>query len=205
MSSIIKISLIGLLYFIFVNAKCSKKICTGNNDGYSFNMNASLYPNYDSINVNDTLWLEIAGATTLKDNNSGTMINYSNAANLGTVVSLIELLGNSNYRGAYDDFQLHLKNGTIVFNNYDPARLKEYSFNEKNNEYIFQLGFIPQKKGIYRIAFENAVNVYRSNDVCTKSAFGFSIKNTNCHSYYNNLNFSINNTDSTRLYCFKVK
>ena len=164
-----------------------------------------LYPNYDSINVNDTLWLEIRGETTLRDNNSGSMVNYSNAANLGTVVSLIELLGNSNYRGAFGDFILNLKSGANVNNNYDPPRLKEYSFNENNNEYVFQLGLIPQKKGNYRLAFENALNVYRKNDVCTKSGFEFVIRNTNCHSYYNNVNFSITNSDSTKLYCFKVK
>lgn len=201
-----QIIILPLIYITMVYGDCSKnKGCLGNNSGYSFSMDSRLFPNLDSININDTLWLEIRGPVVMLDNQSGQMINYSNAANLGTVVGLNELLGNSNFRGAFNDFNLYLKNGTNVSNNFDPLALKEYLFSEVNNEYIFLLGLIPQKIGIYRVGFGNAANVYRRNDGCSKSGFSFAIKNTNCHAYYNNQNFGITNTDSSRLYCFKVK
>jgi hypothetical protein len=168
-------------------------------------MDSRLFPNLDSININDTLWLEIRSSVIIRDNQSGQMINYSNAANLSIVVRLIELLGNSSFRGAFADFQFKLLYGSNGLNTSDPSSLREYLFNEMNNEYVFLLGVIPQRIGIYRIGFENAANVYRRNEECIKSGFSFAIKNTNCHAYYNNLNFNITNTDSTRLYCFKVK
>lgn len=206
MSYIKYLSVLLLLYLTMVYGNCSKsKGCLGTNNGYSFSMNSRVFPDLDSININDTLWLEIRGPVLMRDNISGQMIDYSNAANLGTVVGLNELLGNSNFRGAFNDFSLYLKNGTIVPNNFDPLALKEYLFSEVNNEYIFLLGLIPQKIGIYRVGFGNAANVYRRNEGCAKSGFSFSINNTNCHTYYNNQNFGITNTDSTRLYCFKVK
>ena len=200
------ILVLGLLYLTMVYGNCSKNtLCLGTNNGYSFGMDSRLFPNLDSISISDTLWLEIRSSVIMRDYQSGQMINYSNAANLGTVVALIELLGNSNFRGAFNDFNLQLKNGVSVPNSIDPTRLKEYLFEEVNNEYILLLGVIPQKTGIFRIGFENAANVYRRNEGCIKSGFSFAIKNTNCHAYYNNLNFNITNTDSTRLYCFKVK
>jgi hypothetical protein len=67
------------------------------------------------------------------------------------------------------------------------------------------LGLIPKKTGIYRVGFGNAANVYQRDGGCAKSGFSFTIKNTNYHSYYNNQNFGLTNTDSSRLYCFKVK
>jgi hypothetical protein len=189
-----------------VYGNCSKnKGCLGTKNGYSFSMDSRLFPDSDSINIGDTLWLEIRGPVLMRDNLSGQMINYTNAANLGTVVALIELLGSSNFRGAFPDFNLFLKKGVNVPNPKDPMRLKEFSFAETNGEYIFLLGVIPQRTGIYRIGFENAANVYGENEGCIKSGFSFAIKNTNCHAYYNNQNFGITNTDSTRLYCFKVK
>jgi hypothetical protein len=114
--------IITLLYITTVYGNCSKnKGCLGNNNGYSFSMDSRLYPNLDSININDTLWLEIRGSVMMLDNQSSQMINYSNAANLGTVVGVNELLGNSNYRGAFVDFQLKLLYGSNVVNNIDPS------------------------------------------------------------------------------------
>ena len=199
-------SILLLLYITMVYGSCSRNSgCLGNGNGYSFSMDSRVFPDMDSINMNDTLWLEIRGPVLLRDNLSGQMIDYSNAANLGTVVRLIELQGSSNFRGAFSDFNLKIEYGSVGLVTSDPESMKEFLFNEYNNEYIFQLGIIPKRVGIYRIGFENAANVYRRNEGCIKSGFSFSIKNTNCHTYYNNQNFNITNTDSTRLYCFKVK
>lgn len=199
-------SVLLLLYLTMVYGSCSKsKGCLGTNNGYSFSMNSRVFPDLDSININDTLWLEIRGPVLMRDNVSGQMINYSQAENLGTVVRLIELQGSSNFKGAFNDFNLIIAHGSVGLLTSDLGSMKEFLFDENNYEYIFQLGVVPIRTGIFRIGFENAANVYRRNEGCAKSGFSFSIKNTNCHAYYNNQNFGITNTDSTRLYCFKVK
>jgi hypothetical protein len=154
-----RIVILAMLYMTLIYGKCSKtKGCLSNRNGYAFSIDSKLFPNLDSININDTIWLEIKSSSTLKDNLSGQMISYNNAVNLGTVVGLIELLGNTNFRGAYSDFILNLKFGSTVSNTIDPASMKEYLFRENNNEYIFLLGFVAKKTGIYRLSFGNAAN-----------------------------------------------
>ena len=52
---------------------------------YNFQLLVKAYPNKDSINIGDTLWLEINESVTFKNTDSGT-INYGGAENLGTAV-----------------------------------------------------------------------------------------------------------------------
>lgn len=175
------------------------------NSTYSFEAGIRIYPDKDSINIGDTLWMEMNEPTTFLDLGSGLNVNYDNAENLGTTLRLIELLENSKFQGAYKKFKLKLEFGQNVQNLTDTSSLKEYLFIERNNKYIFRLGFVPNQKGIFRISFGNAQNVYRKNDKCTKAGFVLKLKQTNSHAYFNNTNFPGIITDSTKLYCFKVK
>lgn len=190
---------------VISSANCKKNLNCAETV-YSFEINdIKIYPNQDSIQIADTVWLDINLPVQLKDITTGANIDYSGAENLGIVTHLIELLGNNNYRGAISDFSLKLEDGTNVPNFIDTSSLKEYLFNEVNGIYLFRLGFIARKKGIFRISFDNVANVYRKNDKCTKAGFSLMLDQTNSHSYYNDNNFPGIVTDSLRLYCFKVK
>ena len=72
--------------------QCSKGGINCTENFYSFNLGIRAYPDTDSIRIGDTLWLEINEPSTLKDIQSGQMIDYSGAENLGTVIGIAELL-----------------------------------------------------------------------------------------------------------------
>src|SRR5689334_11622357 len=86
--SILFLSLIALMC---IYAQCNKRLDCANTV-YSFEMGIKAYPDKDSINVGDTIWLEVNEPTTLKDVFSGKMIDYSGAVNLGSFVSFSKLV-----------------------------------------------------------------------------------------------------------------
>ncbi len=179
-----KFSIIALLAICFLNYsfQCHKPFgCAG--AVYNFEMGIKAFPDKDSIHIGDTIWLIIDEPTTLKDVQTGRMIDYSGAENLGSAIGFHRLSQTNQFTvGAAAHFNLRLINGTEI-NNVDPTYLHEYSFEQVNNHYLFKLGVIPKQTGIYRLFFSNAANVYRSNDKCTKANFTLNFKNTNQHYY----------------------
>lgn len=150
---------------------------------YKFELGIRAYPDSESINVNDTIWLEINEPTTLMDLNTRKEINYGNAANLGSAIAFQKLSGTNEFNvKAADQFNYRLIEG-VETNNADPSALREYLFQEKNGLYLFKLGVIPKNSGTFRLFFSNAANVYRNNDNCTKAFFILNFKNTNQHIY----------------------
>lgn len=197
-------TLIGLLIIIIVcfGFQCNKSFDC-HNQVYSFEIGIKAYPDKDSINVDDTLWLEINEPTTFKDGFSGQMIDYNGTANLGSAIGFIELLGNSNSSECANNFDFILVKGSSVKNS-NTNLIREYSFVELNSSYVFKLGVKPKKSGIYRISVSSAENVYRQSDKCTKASFKINFKLTNQHLYYNEQNFGVIVPLPNNGYCFKV-
>lgn len=187
---------------IFHRCSCSKGECF--DEKYSFEIFVKAYPYLDSILINDTIWFEINESTILKDLSSERMVNYDNALNLGSAIGVDELLGNSQRRDAAGDFNYILLAGTET-SSVNPARFKEYLCKEVPNYYLFKLGIIPKKTGVFRMGFADAANVYRRNDDCTKAYFKILFKETNQHIYFNDQNFNITTPLPSNMYCFKVK
>ncbi len=181
---------------------CNKDNCLREN--YSFGIYCTGVPDRDSIFINDTIWFDIAEPTTLKDLITNQFVSFNNVANLSTVIGLNELLGNSQVRDAVADFDYILIFGTEI-NSTNPARFKEYVFNEEGGQYKFRLGIVPKRTGIFRIGFSDAANVYRKTEECTKAYFKILFKQTNQHLYYNDQNFGIITPLPSNMYCFKVK
>lgn len=171
---------------------------------YNFEVGMKIFPDRDSVRLNDTVWLQVDVPSNLRDLVSSKMIDYSNAENLGTDIALVELTGNASFRGAFGNFHLYLEQGKLVQSSNDSTMIRDFLFNEANGNYIFLLGLIPLQKGIFRASWGNAVNVYRRNDKCTKADFSIVSEQTNAHSYFNTNNFPGIVTDSTHMYCFKV-
>lgn len=145
---------------------------------YNFQLPVKAYPDQDTINIGDTIWLEINESVTLK-NTDGNLINYGGAANLGSAIGF-------SYRDtilkqwvdAVNKFSFYLMKGTeLKVTSLDV----EYRFSEQNSMYIFKLGVIPKQKGLYSLLLSNSNNTYRNSDKCTKANFSIIFQNTNQH------------------------
>jgi hypothetical protein len=202
-------NLIGLLFLLsilLIKCSCTEKIQIDCSQvKYNFQLPVKAYPDRDSINTGDTIWLEInESAITLK-NSDGSFINFSGAANLGSVIDFQKIDSiNKTFLESVNKFDLILVSGTEIRRT---NLFIEYNFAEANQRYIFKLGIIPKEKGVYRIALGSSNNTYRTNDKCTKANFIINFKETVSHDYYIRLvnpNAPIN-VVVTNNYFFKVK
>jgi len=191
-----------IVYVVNSSLQCNKRIACAE-VVYNFEIGVKAYPDKDSINIGDTIWLSVNQSVNLKDVSTGRMVNYSNAANLGSAIAFHKLSDANQFTiGAAKFFEFKLVNGAET-NNADPTYLHEYLFEEKTDYYLFKLGIIPKEKGVYGLIFSNAGNVYRKNDKCTKANFTLNFKNTNQH-YYLNPNFQGGPIPVGGNYYFKV-
>jgi hypothetical protein len=194
-----------LLGMVNLQFRCTKKLdCRG--AVYNFELGIKAYPDKDSILVGDTLWLEVNAPTTLTDVQTGRVVDYSGAANLGTAISIAELVSvNITNSEGTASFNYFLSSGKEVVRA-DTSRYREYSFAEETNQYKFRLGVIPQKPGVYKMFISNAANVYRKNDNCTKANFIINFKETDQHFYFNEVSFpGTILSGKNGVYLFKVK
>ncbi len=203
-----RVAILIFILWITTQASCNKNCVESK---YSFKIGIKASPNLDSINLNDTIWLEVNESTTLKDLSSDNIVDYSNASNLGTAISFGEFIGGSvsNPGGipAVNAFNYNLITGK-EFVHYLPAQTKEFNFDESQGRYKFKLGVIAKRKGIFSISISNAANVYSKNDKCTKASFAINLKETNNHIYFleqNRPGYIPSGLELTNMYCFKVK
>jgi hypothetical protein len=172
---------------------------------YNFQLPMNAYPDKDSINIGDTIWLEIDESTILKDSISSSNIDYSGTENLGTVISFNKLITVGKLEYAIDKFKITvLKGQKLKQSNIDA----EYSFSEENRRFKFKLAIVPEDSGIFRMILSNSNNTYRKNDECTKANFNIEFKDTQLHGYYYNVfdpNVVIDTSNKGNVYYFKVK
>jgi hypothetical protein len=184
-----KIGTIAALTFIsllMVSSSCNKNWnCT--EVIYNFECRLQIYPDDDSIKINDTIWLDMNVPKKLKDYISGEEIDYSQAENFGSAIRFVELIDGTipelGVKPAVDSFEFKLAIGQQI-PSILPKQVNQYIFQELQNTYNFKLGIIAKKKGIYGIGIGNAANVFRRNDKCTKANFSIKLINTNNHIYY---------------------
>lgn len=175
---------------------------------YSFNINAQVYPDKDSIHIGDTVWIAVSTPTTSLDGISDRTVDYSGAENMGIAVQLASLHHASDTDAgtsyATEDFDYVIENGSLYTSD---QYAKNYLYNEINDTYMFKLGVVPKQKGVYRLDASDAVNVYRKKHKCDKATFQLSIINTDQHfHWYNIVNPDAQPNDFAKkhYYCFKV-
>lgn len=179
-NSIIAGALISAL--LFIRAGCSKTPLDCASTKYSFVLPVKAYPDKDTVNIGDTIWFEINEGTSFKNGQTGEIVDYSGAANLGSVLSF----GNYNTvlkswtNESPNSFSLVISNGYGKLVNQTAIDI-EYLFSEKDKNYIFLLGVVPKKSGLFSLLFSNSNNTYRKNDKCTKANFNILFENTNQH------------------------
>jgi len=200
---LIRVAILILISMATIFSTCKKHFGCAENV-YSFQIGIKAYPDKDSIRIGDTIWIEINTPTQLKDIQSGRIINYSEAENLGSGISLAELIEKDSIKDAANDFSYILKKGISVDN---PLinKVREFVFVEENNAFLFKIGVVPKKRGIYKMFVSNAANVYRKNDKCTKASFEINFENTNQHLYFNKIVLPYYNLpQGGGVYLFKV-
>ncbi len=184
-----------MIAVISINSTCQKQGLGCANTVYSFQIGVKVYPQTTNIHIGDTLWIEMTSPTSLIDTRSNKIVNYSGAANLGTVFGLDEIINKDSFRVAFNSFDYSLVLGKNVPN---PASdIRQYSYVEQNSKYLFKLGIIPKEKGVFGFGLSDAPNVYRLSDNCTKAGFQTSIENIYHHFYLNPV-LNSSNFDTTR-------
>lgn len=198
-----------IISYLGIWASCNRNFdCRGTI--HSFEAFYRAYPDADSIRIKDTIWIELRTSTQLKDLTSGKIIDYSGAGNLGTAISYVEMTGgdllNPGVIPAANDFDNILINGSSV-QPLRPEQLREFLFKEENGMYLFKVGIVPKRKGIFVIAPGNAANVYQKSNTCRKSNFKLTFKDTDQHLYLyeqKRPGYVLSDSDRGHLYAFKV-
>lgn len=199
-----RIVILFICFLFFSFGTCRKYSIDCSRSVYSFEAKAKINNPSDSINIGDTIWLQITSPLSQIDANSGQIITYSKAANLGTAIGIGELVPPSGKEAA-NDFNYYLLKGTLL-NNPNTNAIREYLFSESSLDYQFLLGVIPKRKGVFSIGLSNASNVYRKDDNCKKAFYRIYFTQTPLHLYFVKQAFG-NTPDSSYFspYCFKVK
>ena len=205
-------SLILLFIIVFTTYSSCHKGVGCNQLTYSFSTYFKAYPDADSVDINDTIWLEFSCPVVLNDVNSGASINFSGASNLGTSIDYVKLIGgsvsNPGVIPAANSFDYKLAIGAFIPDPLQPEKNRDYAFTQVGGEYKFKLGIIPKQPGIFALAVSDAPGIYRSNDHCVKAGFSITFANTNQHTYFyeqNRPGYTPSQYERTHTYCFKVK
>jgi hypothetical protein len=166
-----------LTAFLFIKANCTKLPFDCAKTVYSFQLSVKASPDKDTINVGDTIWLEINEPTLIRDGISGEMIDYSGTSNLGSALSFSfrDTVINQ-WVDAANRFKFSLEKGVELR---VTQLVVEYQFFEENQHFRFKAGIIPQQKGLHRLLFSSSNNTFRSTDKCTKASFAINFKETN--------------------------
>ena len=178
-------------------------------DQHSFNGGlASVVPNQDSIHVRDTLWFSCTLPLNYQYLRGGSDIstyNLSGATNVITDIHLTVPLGFNQQTGAIDSFLFVPGIGGIQTNPLAPHAAKTISFIEQNGNYVFTVGIVALKKGIY---FLVVVDIYQAMKNCDKISVVITMHNGDNHLHYlKDIYYGggpIAPIDSTHGYCFKV-
>jgi len=199
------------MHLFFVGVLSVYGTCNKNSNcndvDYSFLAGMKVTPDRDSVNIGDTIWLELSTPKIFTDNNTNQQVEFAGAINLGTDINFDKLLGNHNVSFCASCFDLIPVKGTFINDNFVPERNKDYRFLEEADKYAFKLAIIPKQRGTYSISIGDASGVYTPNKKCVKASFKYSFQNTNQHLYLyqqNRPGYQISDYERTHMYCFKV-
>ncbi len=178
------VTVLMILYIITIFNTCKKNGLGCTESSIYFSVDAKVYPDKDSINIGDTILVDINIPTTLPDQ-FNKMIDYSNANNLGTDMGFVKLVNVSpiQLEDAVPYFTFYIISGKETPSP-SGKLIKEYTFEENNGRYIFKLCIIPKRSGTFRFNIGNAVNVIREGNSCPKAEFDYLLKNTTTQHYY---------------------
>ncbi len=198
-----------LIACVSIYASCSKRFDCSQNI-HSFEAFYKAYPDKDSLQIGDTIWLELNAPTQLKDVATGQLVDFSGAVNFGPSIRYLEFTGGSIQMPsgipAANSFENILIRGTTIQSD-KPDQVRSFDCIEENNMYRFKVGIVPKKKGIFAIAPGDAAGVYRKVSPCDKAGFKLTFIDTDQHLYWyqnDRPGYQISDSEKSHGYCFKV-
>lgn len=198
-----------LALVVLINSGCPRPCIDAH---YAFSIQSQFTPDKDSINIGDTIFLTSATPIKMKDTNSGSEINYSNAKNFGSNLYVVKLLSNSTaINDAVFDFDYFSIKGRVYNDTSIPSpnRVQQLSYQESNSSYEVKIGIIPRNKGIYFLSVGNGLSTGRSkNRNCEKAEINITLNNTNQHFYFYsnwNPNGQLTEYEKPRAFFFMVR
>ncbi len=192
---IIQISII--LFFNACHRPC-------NEPDYNFSVTESFFPEQDSINVGDTLFLTSIIPKAETDINTRMIIDFSSLGNLGDNLVISDISKFNTQRDAADSFSYFNVHGKIYSSQYGA---KQLTFEETDSAHFLKVGLIALKKGLYILTVPDIPGVYRTGHVkCGRGNFEILNSNVDKHLYlFENMWGQLSNYDSLHSYCIKVK
>lgn len=112
-SKILLANLLLLIATTTIFSTCKKGAITACNQSFAYTINARVYPDKDTVNVGDTIFVEVNFSTTLTDTSSGEIAHLSGGSGVSTDMGFVRL---ANYSpilldDAVSDFDFNLING----------------------------------------------------------------------------------------------
>jgi len=201
------INQIVLVSLIVLTSESCHKPC--NEPNYSFMVDESFFPQKDSINVGDTIFILSSFNKELTDTTTKKAIKFSNAENLVTALIISDISKfRDTQRGAIDSFSYFNLVGSIFTpTNTDTLSVKQLTYIETSSTYEIKIALIARKAGIYIFTIPDNPDVFRRNQPkCGTANFEILNRNTQQHLYlFENILGSLSRYDSTHSYCVKVK
>jgi len=198
-----KISII-FIAIICVSAQCHKPC---NESNYLFETTAKFSPQFDSIQVGDTIWLTSLIPKPVLDKNSGKTIAYENANWCSTLIISDILKFKESNRGAISDFDFSAKIGNIYSAPLtDTTNVKQISYQEYVMGYELNIAIIARKAGSYILTIPDNQYLFRKNKPkCGTAELVILNENTDKHlSLFEDVWGSLSAYDKAHCYCVKV-
>jgi hypothetical protein len=180
-----------------------------NEPNYTFNVSAFFFPEKDTIDIGDTLWIKSIIPQLQRDVHSQKEINFSNAQNLGTTVIISDITKFRNPgRGAIDSFNFLKVFGNIYTEKgTDTLGVKQLSYVQTDSSYELKVGLVALKSGKYIFTIPDNPSVYRKGmEKCGLATFYILNQNINRHLYlFEDALGPLSEYDKAHSYCIKVR
>lgn len=185
-----RISLIVILLLIALTTICStckKGGILNCNESFAYTIDAKVYPDKDTVNIGDTIFVEINFPTTLTNSTPNEIANLSGASGIATDMGFVKLVSDSPIvlDDAVPDFDFKVINGKEVAPTlHDTTLIKSFFFEEDTNMILFKLAVIPKNIGTYSFNIGASPDVEEKNVRCPIFTLNYLLKNTTDQHYY---------------------
>ena len=164
---------------------CKKGGILGCHQSFAFTIDAKVFPDKDTVNIGDTIFVEVNFPTTLTDSSSGEIANLNGGSGVSTDMGFVKLVNNSPIEldDAVADFDFKLINGKELPTS-KPQLIKLYSFDESGSQILFKLAIVPKVTGTFSFNLGSAPDAEEKNSRCPTFTLNYLLKNTTNQHYY---------------------